>query len=97
MNFLSKLLKWGFQQNTWIFFHIYAGAIGAKIGEYIGFSDLKTLAIIFICAFGWEVVEFFWDGGVKGMINIYGSLERWAYDSLGDVAGAMLSAIIVVI
>jgi len=72
-------------------------AIGAKIGEYIGFSDLKTLAIIFICAFGWEVVEFFWDGGVKGMINIYGSLERWAYDSLGDVAGAMLSAIIVVI
>jgi hypothetical protein len=30
------------------------------------------------------------------MIKIYGSLERWAYDCAGDVLGALIMALMVV-
>jgi hypothetical protein len=39
--------------------------------------------------------------GVKTKVEvvpkIYGSLERWAYDSAGDIIGAMLMGIVVII
>jgi hypothetical protein len=52
---------------------------------------------VFLITILWEVVEYFADGGAEGMIDIYGSLERWAYDSAGDIIGANLMSLAVVL
>ena len=93
---LKKLLNWGFKYNVWIWFHIMAGGFFAKLG-LIWFDRWDSLLIVSVCAICWEYVEFFVDGGIDGMIRIYGSLEKWFYDSLGDVVGAVLMALVVVI
>lgn len=91
-----KFFKWGVFGNTYLWFHIIAGAVGAKIA-LIYFDRWESLLAVFIMAFSWEIVEFIIDGGVAGMIKIYGSLERWAYDCLGDIIGAMIVAFVVVL
>ncbi|MBT6045325.1 MAG: hypothetical protein HOG49_00770 [Candidatus Scalindua sp.] len=95
MSFLSKFLDWGLNGNVWIWFHMLFGGIGARIGVEF-FSKIETFFIILFLALIWEVVEFIWDGGKEGMIKIYGSLEHWFYDSLGDVVGAMWIALLVI-
>lgn len=93
---LKKLIEWGFMQNTWAWFHILGGGVGAKL-FLIYFSKWESLAFVFIITILWEVFEFVIDGGKQGMIDIYGSLERWFYDSLGDVVGANFIAFVVVV
>ena len=95
MNFLSKFLKWGLNGNVWIWFHMLFGGIGARIGIEF-FSGYVTAFIILMLALIWEVVEYYIDGKAQGMIKIYGSIERWFYDSLGDVVGAMWIALLVI-
>ena len=83
--------------NVWAWFHILAAGTGAKI--FLQYNDDKwqVLLAVFLITIGWEIYEFITDGGVAGMIKIYGSLERWFYDSLGDVVGANFMAYVVVI
>ena len=52
MNILQKLLYWGFNGNSWCWFHILAGGLLAKL---FGFW------VVVVLAFGWEIVEFFLD------------------------------------
>ena len=94
MNFLHKFLEYGLNGNVWIWFHIMAGGFFAKIA-LIWFDKTETMVIILVSAILWEVIEYYWDGKAEGMVDIYGSIERWFYDSLGDVIGAVLMAIIV--
>ena len=94
--FLKKLLDWGFMRNTWAWFHIMAGCIGAKLA-LIFFQRWESLFIIFLLAVAWELIEFIYEGGEEGVIDIYGSLDRWWFDSLGDVVGATLMAYVVVV
>ncbi len=91
-----KFFKWGFFKNTWAWFHIMFGGIGARL-FLIVLDKYQTMALVLLITIIWEVVEYFADGGKEGMIDIYGSLERWAYDSAGDILGANLMAIIVII
>jgi hypothetical protein len=91
-----KFFKWGFFENTWAWFHIMFGGIGAKIA-LLYLDQWNALLVIAVLTIVWEIFEFIVDGGVDGMIDIYGSLERWAYDSAGDILGANLMAIIVII
>ncbi|MBT4147481.1 MAG: hypothetical protein HOE45_11525 [Gammaproteobacteria bacterium] len=91
-----KFFKWGLFGNTWAWFHIAGGAVGAKIAQCF-LDEANTLLVMFGLVILWEVFEFILDGGIEGMKKIYGSLERWFYDSLGDVVGAMLMAIVVVL
>ena len=92
----TKFFRWGFNENWAIWFHMLFGGIGAKISDAIGYSCIKTMIIILGLAIGWEVIEFLWDGGIKGMIKIYGSLERWIYDCLGDIIMAVIIAWLVI-
>ena len=92
----TKFFKWGFNENWAIWFHMGAGAVGAKIAQY-ALAEGNALLSIFVLAVLWEVVEFIIDGGEAGMVKIYGSLDRWFFDSLGDVAGAMAMAYVVVL
>jgi hypothetical protein len=91
-----KFFKWGFFGNTWVWFHMLGGAVYANIARR-WLTKVETLVSLFILTVAWEVIEFFSGGGVDGMIVIYGSLERWAYDSLGDIVGAMITALLVVL
>ncbi len=96
MNFLKHFLDWGLNGNVWIWFHMLGGAVGARIGIEF-FSATRVLIAILILTLLWEVFEFIFDGGFEGMIKIYGSLERWKYDSIGDIIGAMVMAMLVVL
>jgi hypothetical protein len=91
MTFFKRLLEWGFKGNTWVWFHILAGAVGAKVLN-VWLSDAAVVYGILVSAIAWEVFEFKSDNISK----IYGSTERWFYDSLGDVLGAVVAALIVV-
>jgi len=84
---------WAFNQNTWLWFHILAGAVGGKIGLKLGLSNLTIMGIIFGLAIGWEVIEYL----IENQIGVYRSLERWAWDSFGDIFGALTCCLIVII
>ena len=91
MTFLKHLLEWGFCGNRWVWFHILAGAVGAKVLN-LWLSGVTVIYWIFICAVAWEAVEYISDD----IFRVYGSRARWGYDSLGDVLGAVFAAIVVV-
>ena len=59
MNILQKLLYWGFNGNSWCWFHILAGSL-------------------------------------ENCKKTYGSVERWVYDCIGDIVGAIICAGIVI-
>ena len=92
---VKKFWEWGLMGNVWAWFHIFFGGLGAKLFSFY-FDVGYTLLIVFVITILWEVFEFIKGGGKQGMINIYGSLERWAYDSAGDIIGANLMSVIVV-
>ena len=89
IDILKKLLYWGFNGNSWAWFHILAGGLLAK---FFGFW------VVVILAFGWELVEFFLESGgsLDKCKKTYGSVERWVYDCVGDIIGAIVCAAIVV-
>ena len=91
----TKLVRWGLNGNVWVWFHSWGGAILARV-LMIWFTDVQTLLIVALVAVLWEVFEFFHDGGFEGMIHIYGSLDRWFWDSVGDFTGTVFCALIVV-
>jgi len=93
MSFFKKLLDWGFFGNTWCWFHQLGGAVGARVG-LVFFSPLEVLVGMFVLVMAWETIEVIYEG-IDGLIKIYGSLERWFYDSLGDVLGAMIMVILI--
>lgn len=87
--------KWGFFGNYWIWFHMLGGGILANIiRRYV--KPLYTSITILNITLIWEVYEFIEGGGRAGMIETYGSMLRWFYDSLGDVVGAMIVALLVI-
>ena len=94
----KKLLYWGFCSNYWGWFHTIAGGLIGKIVN-IWLADLWSILVVFAGAFIWEFIEFFIEcgGSWKEVIKIYGSKERWLYDSLGDIILAVLCSILVVL
>ena len=72
------------------------GAVGAKI-SLLYMDKWNAMLFMFLITILWEMLEFVMDDGFPGIIKTYGSIERWLYDSFGDVLGAMLMAFIVVI
>ena len=92
----TKFFKWGFNENWAIWAHMAGGALGGFTFPFFMTTDQSfwlLVAIIFL----WEVYEFIKGGGVKGMIKVYGSLEHWFYDSLGDVSGALFTGSLVLL
>ena len=90
-----KFFKWGMFGNVWAWFHIAGGAVLARfLSEFFG--DITSIILVLLVTLLWELLEFIFDGGKEGMIKIYGSMERWFYDSLGDVTGAMFVASLVI-
>jgi hypothetical protein len=91
MTFFKRLLEWGFKGNTWVWFHILAGAVGAKVAN-VWLNGWWAVLIVLLGAIVWEIYEY----NICDIEKVYGSRIRWFYDSLGDVLGAVVAALIVV-
>ena len=84
---IYKFYKWGIYGNRWLWFHLYAGCFGYWLAGNIGLSLGQSVITIAALAVGWEIIEYFLEcgGNPEKIIEIYGSLERWAYDTAGDI------------
>jgi hypothetical protein len=78
--------------NTYLCFHMLGGGIGGAIGNLVGLAPWVTLSLAFIAAILWEIYEYVTTNNVK----VYGSLQNWFFDSLGDVLGATIICALVV-
>lgn len=93
---LPDWFKWSFNLNQWAWFHIGGGGVLAKAFLLFGCGKWSSLAFVALIAVLWEVIEYFIETDGKPE-NVYGSRRRWFWDSFGDVVGAILMALIVVV
>ena len=82
-NPLAKLVSWQLrtgQLDGWTSYHIAAGAFLCKIFQWCGWSDLWCVLGVFIIGVLWEIFEWFVENW-----RVYGSKEKWAYNSMSDL------------
>jgi len=98
MKVFHRLLDWGFCNNRWAWFHCLAGGTVAKVAN-IWLPDLISILIVLLIAIIWEVIEFLVEcrGSLDVVKATYGSMERWVYDSIGDIILAVACAVLVLI
>jgi hypothetical protein len=104
-----KIIKWGFNGNTWIWAHMFEGMILAWIMmtfDHFFIPDFFTGNLLL--SFGtFLFIAMLWDYilepiierakyGAKWKEKIYGSEERWFYDSVGDVIGFVIIGLAVI-
>jgi len=87
----SKFVKLALCGNVWIWFHILAAALGTRL-FLLKFSQKVTMLIVSAIVLLWEVFEVV---VVGELAQTYGSLERYFYDTAGDVLAAMVVSVIV--
>ena len=82
-----------FNGNTWLWFHMLAGGIGAKVGQAIGFEDYFIMLVVLGAALLWEVMEKL----IGDKKPVYKTRKRWFFDTLGDIVGAVAIAGLVIL
>lgn len=106
----SQIIKLGFCENKWVWFHMLAGLffynlfIALDVLTIFFFFPvvnvfLASIVNTFIIAILWEFVEFFIEnnGEWKNVEKNYGSIEKWKYDTAGDIFGVVLIILIEVL
>jgi len=88
----SKFVKFALCGNVWIWFHILAAAFGTRL-FLLKFSQKVTMLIVSAIVLLWEVFEVVVGGDLA---QTYGSLERYFYDTAGDIIGAMVVSVIII-
>lgn len=87
-------IHYGLAMNEGIWIHLIGAAILAKL-LHAKFSFWKTVLIVFAIAVAWEIIEYFLEASTTAaMLDVYGSVTRYAYDTLADIAGAVLITVI---
>lgn len=89
---LSDFYQYGIRMNVWLWFHILIGGILTRIFNIV-LSDSDSVLATFIVAILWEVYE----SRKDDIVAVYGSWSRFFYDAAGDVLGAVICGIVVVI
>lgn len=98
-NMVGKTIQWGFIQNEWISLHFIAGGIiGRLINDHkiIYLSPEKAVLITTGIGIGWEVLEAIVESTLtkRGQIHRYGSVERYWFDTGGDVIAVGLGSLV---
>jgi len=98
MKWYEKLLYWGFCGNYWGWFHAIAGGSIAKFAN-IWLTGWLSVYVVFVVALIWERIEFKIEckGDLEIVKKIYGTIEKYCYDTFGDIILAILFAIVVVL
>lgn len=103
----SKLIDWGFCKNQWLWFHLFASTILTKlllffqvstvlfVFKYVPIS-IATVINMVVAILLWELIEFFVEnkGKWSNVEKNYGSVEKWKYDTIGDILGAVFIVLI---
>lgn len=87
-----SIYKYAVKNNVWLWFHIMAGGFLMRVFLHF-MSDQTAFLSVLAIAVLWEIIEYF----VTDINAIYGSRKVFLTDSLGDVAGACIMAIICLI
>lgn len=89
--------KYGFMQNEMIWAHMIVSGVLARLLKMVVPGYLAIL-IILVVAVGWEIVEARIETPTRErVVQVYGSVERYRYDTAGDLVGALLVAALVVL
>jgi hypothetical protein len=89
----NEMLFW----NDCLWFHIIAAGLAAKICLWLHIDKLTIFFGVLFIAIGWEVL-YDWCFGLKWWLVLKGDdRRRYAFDSIGDVLGAVIMAAIVLI
>lgn len=89
---MKKFLNLGLNKNTWIWFHMLGGALWGLYSKIVHVPMLYSVLILLGIVILWEMYEYLKDDVEK----IYGSCERFLYDSAGDIIGALIMTILVI-
>ena len=90
---MNPLFEYMIYKNKWLWFHIMAGGFLAKILFLIFKNGQLAVDIVIALAILWELLEYL----KNDIIKIYGNKKRFFLDSLGDIVGAVIMAIIVIL
>ena len=88
----SLFVRWAIFDNKWLWFHMLAGAVAARLATSAGFEAPSNLLWVGGLGFLWEVAEYF----LVDIEKEYGSKKRFFADAVGDFAGAFLTALLVI-
>lgn len=84
MSVFKKFYQWGIVGNVYLSFHIMFAFIFIKSFEIFTNFDETMIKMFLICiVILWEIIEVTWNW--YSISTKYGSIERWAYDTLGDI------------
>lgn len=97
---MKQLWDFAVTKNVWFWFHFASGGVMYAIGRLLLMRKsprARILLYVGLIALGWEVGEYAWETYVnhRTMVEIYGSTAQWLGDSLGDVVGALVCALLV--
>jgi len=90
---IPQWYKWAFIENSWLHFHMFAGGVAALICKYFDVGNITSTIIVAVAAIGWEVIEFY----IEDQRLVYGTMNRWAWDTFGDIVGAELISVLVIL
>jgi len=99
MKWYNKLWRWGLMGgNYYGTFHAFSGSAIAKLSNIL-VSAIWSVVIVLIAAIIWEFIEFYIEckGDWKIVEKTYGTVEKWWYDTVGDILLAVIFAAIVVL
>lgn len=88
---IREFFRHGVLTNVWLWFHMLFGGIFAYFCKIANMDCYTSLLSLLLLAILWEVYEYISDN----VENVYGGIERFLYDSIGDVIGAMIIAALV--
>lgn len=90
---MHSLFKYAIYENKWLWFHVMAGGFLSRLIIHFFHSGQLAVDIVLGLAVVWEILEYFKDDVEKN----YGNKKHFFLDALGDIAGAVAMAIIVVL
>ena len=99
MQHLVSFLKYNYRNNWGLWFHMFIGMIWAKTGIFLEFSNPEIMAITIWSTLAWEAIEWVYEdhANKKNVIANYGSLSNYWYDTIADILGAIICAVIVIL
>jgi len=93
---MKDFIEFAIPQNRWFAVHIIGGGVIAKLFKAHHETFLFTLVCVVALAFLWELYELYTLRGDR-LKAVYGSEKRWFWDSIGDIAGAIVGALLVIL
>lgn len=99
MSYLIEFFKHNYRNNWGLWFHLLVSIIAAKFALYLQFPITTIIVLVLIIAIWWELTEVIFECHMKTelIIQNYGSIREWLYDSIGDILIALIGCLIIVI